>query len=242
MWLKKGSRGFSCFLFPPPVPPIKKRGHVLSSCLAGPFSLPTPPLVLQCWSEEAESIVISGTCPFPGLSESSYDSGRQRWCRYSWWESGSKLDFLYKPILFCLYQKVLKGRLGHGGCCGNVRRPITRPHLPKGSTVRTDVPWEQLGVVSSQLHLQLKLVFARERLVICFLCSPEAFLFAWTAKMLPCSELNTLLVSWMRFGVVVLSWMLSIQDADAPLNPRWMGACTKWPWAVPFGYGEVKWC
>lgn len=41
--------------------------------------------------------------------------------------------------------------------------------MPMGSVVRTDVCWEHLGVLSSQLYLQLKLVFMRKKSVIYFL-------------------------------------------------------------------------
>lgn len=43
---------------------------------------------------------------------------------------------------------------------------FTRLHLPMGSVVRTEVPWEQLEAISSQHHLQLKLAFLRKELVI----------------------------------------------------------------------------
>lgn len=129
---------------------------------------------------------------------------------------------------------MLRGRPEHGECHGDVKRPITRPHLPKGSVVRTDVPWEQLGVISSQLHLQLKLVFMRKKLVIYFLWG---FFLCLNCQKPPLQRVECTQMPRMRFSVLVLSWMLNSRWS---FTPRWIGACTEWPRAVDSGVEMIN--
>lgn len=131
----KETGGPSRFLFPPPSISHQKLRSSSSILPRWTSFLPNSFPGLQ-----AESIAILEVSPFPGLwIIIQYWQAAAVWIRF-----GLKLGGLYKLLLICLYQEVLRGCLEHGGCHGDIKRPITRPHLLKGSVVRMDVSWEQL--------------------------------------------------------------------------------------------------
>lgn len=139
---------------------------------------------------------------------------------------GAKFGALFKlPVIF-LYWEVLRGCIEHGECHRDIKRPITRVHLPTGSVVRTDVPWEQLGAIPSQHHLQMKSAFLRKKLVI-----SVPWGFAWTVKKLPCSKLK---------AYECPQCVSALLEAEGSFVSRWISACTEWPRAVRLGTETIS--